>query len=152
MDNSSNSRFDSSEDSGSEADQCQICYEDIKIYAITPCNHNMTCAQCHYKMRVKENNKCTMCKVVAFAHFFIVKQENETIILTLSPDILFDRLDFRKMTLSEKAMMYFQNEEVKRQFDLILEINCPHPGCSKSFPTVVLYKNHIKRDHRKFVW
>lgn len=82
----------------------------------------------------------------------LIQQENETIILTLDPDLAYDRLDTRKMALSEKGQMYFQNEEVKRQFDLILEINCPFQGCKKSFNTVVLYKNHIKRDHRKFVW
>lgn len=65
MENSSQEEDYSEEQDGSsyEADQCQICCEDIEIYGITPCNHNIVCGQCHYKMRVKENIQCTLCKV-----------------------------------------------------------------------------------------
>jgi Zinc finger, C3HC4 type (RING finger) len=96
--NNDNDSFQSDYD----ADQCQICFEDIEIYVITACNHNMICHQCHWKMRVKENTKCTMCKA-----------ENDAIVLSMNPDLLYENLDLRKMNVSEKGQMYFLDDEVE---------------------------------------
>lgn len=129
--------------SGSEEEDniCHICCEYIEIFAITPCNHNTICGQCHYKMRIKENISCVMCK-----------QENNAIVLSLDPDIYFDDLDLRKMNVSDKGSLYFLDKEVEEMFERLLQIRCAVHYCEKTFDSVVQYKNHLKREHKRFIW
>lgn len=70
----------------------------------------------------------------------------------MEPDFVFDDLDLREMNVSDKGSMYFIDAEVEHRFDRLLEINCPMKNCGKKFPSVVTYKNHIKREHKKYVW
>jgi hypothetical protein len=80
----------------------------------------MICHQCHWKMRIKDNIKCTMCK-----------SDNDAVILSMDRDLRFDEIDLRILNVSEKGSLYFFDQNVEQKFKRLLEINCPVPGCGK---------------------
>jgi len=44
-------------------EQCLICCEDIKYYAIGDCGHNLCCWNCILRLRLKQKNlSCPYCK------------------------------------------------------------------------------------------
>lgn len=44
--------------------QCTICFRNIDVYAVLPCNHNIFCSECIFKeIALFGNRKCPYCKV-----------------------------------------------------------------------------------------
>ena len=44
--------------------QCTICFRNIDVYAVLPCNHNICCSECIFKeIALFGNRKCPYCKV-----------------------------------------------------------------------------------------
>ena len=80
------------------------------------------------------------------------KSDNDAVILSMDRDLRYEDLDLRKLNVSERGSLYFLDREVESRFKRLLEINCPVPGCGKQFSTQVQYKNHLKREHKRYVW
>lgn len=128
-----------------EESVCNICMEPLEMIGLGRCNHKLTCALCHFKMRTKQDKmECTVCKAL-----------NEHIIITDDFEACFNSFDLDDCLEYSEGNLYFPTEEHKQQFELLICNKCPFPECDGArlhLHTPQEYKRHLKERHNKYLW
>ncbi len=121
-------------------DQCSLCWNDIKVYAVGMCNHSI-CHVCMTRMRVLCSQKeCAVCRQDMPQVFFSSKLCN------------YKELADQIMTKDARFQICFESDSLKRQYDDLLAHRClmcekEHPVTFRTFKQL---DTHMKREHERF--
>ena len=121
-------------------DQCSVCWNDIKIFAIGFCNHPI-CYICSTRMRVLCSQKdCPICRQDLSKVVFIRK--------LCSYQSVTDQV----LLQDKRYQICFEDQEVKKSYDNLLAHNCPlcPPEKNVAFKTFKQLDTHLRREHEKF--
>lgn len=122
-------------------DDCLICCEPIRVYALGSCNHRNVCATCCLRRRkLYDENDCCICK-----------QKQEQVIFTasrLAPFAGFDR-DLLA-SLPQLPGVFFDDEENKASVLKLFSLHCPICA-DQDFNSIWTFKEHLKK-HQLHFW
>ena len=121
-------------------DQCSVCWNDIKIFAIGACNHPV-CYTCSTRMRVLCGQKdCAICrqdlaKVVFYKKLCSYQDVADQVLLH-----------------DKRYQICFEDQEVKKAYDDLLSNPCPMcpPEKNVTFKAFKLLDTHLRREHERF--
>ena len=121
-------------------DQCSVCWNDIKIFAVGFCNHTV-CYQCIARMRVLcAQNECAICR-----------QDMPKVILTHSR-CNYAEFGDKVMLMERRNQICFEDEKIKKAYEELLQYVCP--VCQKDQPVIFrTFKQldqHVRREHELF--
>ena len=119
-------------------DQCAVCWNDIKIFAVGICNHSI-CHVCSVRMRVLcSQNDCCICR-----------QDMPKIILS-EKKCNFDEITNNVMKMERKYQICFETEHVKNQYEELIQHKCDKHDHPMVFRNMKQLDTHYKREHELF--
>eukprot|EP00057_Strongylocentrotus_purpuratus_P032563 XP_788063.1 PREDICTED: zinc finger protein 598 [Strongylocentrotus purpuratus] len=118
---------------------CVLCCQEIKIYAIGPCNHPI-CFKCSTKMRVICNQMyCAVCRSEMPKAIFTIKLH------------LFDGIISHKFPNDRKSGIFFATTDIQGEYRRILTTECRICGIKRE-PDATFKKLqvHMRKEHELF--
>lgn len=112
-------------------DYCILCSEELKNFAMGPCNHKNVCATCVLRLRfILKNLKCTICK-----------QDCNELVIASDPSLTWAQ--FKKMKVNnlfedeDDEDVFYTEQRAFNEFRLLRQNVCSMHGCDKNyvFPT-----------------
>lgn len=138
--------------------QCTICFRNIDVYAVLPCNHNICCSECIFKeIALFGNRKCPYCKAIV-----------KTPIFTVIPKKTYSELQGEyRFKHNKEYDIDFDNEIVEKWHLDLLIMRCtvcdPYVPYSKineksyarheieDYGTVGSLQDHLRAEHGKMI-
>ena len=121
-------------------DQCSVCWNDIKIFALGHCNHPV-CHVCSTRMRVLCSQKdCAICRQDLSKVVFMRKL------------CQYQSVADQVFLQDQRFQICFEDQEVKKSYDNLLANDCPLCPLEKNvkFKTFKQLDTHLRREHEKF--
>ncbi|XP_071515954.1 E3 ubiquitin-protein ligase ZNF598 [Panulirus ornatus] len=117
---------------------CVVCFRRVEIYSIGECDHPV-CYECSTRMRVLcSRNECPICRKdmsrVVFTHTVTA----------------FANISTRNMLYERRYAIYFENEMVMREYDLLLQHTCFACENNPTFQNFTQLKDHMRKCHERF--
>lgn len=117
---------------------CPLCYQNIKIYAIGPCDH-IICHVCSTRMRVVcKQMYCPVCRADLPQVVFMEKQHLYSGIIT------------HRFPRDRETHIFFQNNRIRLEYYKLLSHGCqlcPDRAPDKTFKAL---QDHMRKEHELF--
>uniref|UniRef100_K3WZB0 RING-type E3 ubiquitin transferase n=1 Tax=Globisporangium ultimum (strain ATCC 200006 / CBS 805.95 / DAOM BR144) TaxID=431595 RepID=K3WZB0_GLOUD len=131
------------EEQSDEVEQCLLCADPIKFYAVGECNHTGICSKCFMRMRIIMNDKaCPMCKTVLDR--VIVSKEERTFD---SFQLWGDALGADSFLDEPSEMIFFECRAHYDAMRALREFKCRIKKCREVKHSLNQLKDHLRRDH-----
>eukprot|EP00753_Platysulcus_tardus_P014641 PLAT4417.2.p1 GENE.PLAT4417.2~~PLAT4417.2.p1 ORF type:complete len:652 (+),score=230.65 PLAT4417.2:345-2300(+) len=128
-------------------DDCILCCEPLRHRCVMPCGHDVICAVCALRLRVKmKDRNCVVCKELA-----------ETVIMTSQPDKSWDDYEIwgdrcgGDVRLDEEAGAFVEGKELWQALQLMRQPACGVRGCRTVLPTIAALREHLSKEHDMFL-
>ncbi|XP_045772069.1 E3 ubiquitin-protein ligase ZNF598 [Maniola jurtina] len=122
---------------------CVVCFKTVVYYSIGECDHPV-CFECSTRMRVLcQQNECPICRQdLARVVFTETVQPYKELRNRVFSDKLFER----------QYKIGFSSEEIKRQYELLLENRCTDKMCKDKMPfrTFSMLSDHMRKAHERY--
>ncbi|XP_069358859.1 E3 ubiquitin-protein ligase ZNF598 isoform X2 [Maniola hyperantus] len=122
---------------------CVVCFKTVVYYSIGECDHPV-CFECSTRMRVLcQQNECPICRQdLARVVFTETVQPYKELRNRVFSDKLFER----------QYKIGFSSEEIKREYEVLLENRCTEKSCKDKIPfrTFSMLSDHMRKAHERY--
>ena len=147
---------DKKEDEGSERAQdpaqelslenCLLCDNKLKFFAMGPCGHKNVCVTCSLRLRlILEDEECPVCR--ADLDEIVISDDK-----SLTWEFFNKRLKKKSEEDPEDDTIYFHNEAAKQAALQLRTLNCliyNCPSAKQQFPNRASLQRHLETRHEK---
>lgn len=118
---------------------CTVCCDDVKYYAVGPCNHRGMCHICSLRMRaLSDSNDCVLCR-----------HDCDEVIFTKDASTPFSAIPTEGKPFDKKLKIHFASTEVYREVQRLFQFTCQI--CKENFKNMRALKDHLKKEHEMFL-
>ena len=128
-----------------EKDNCILCFNEIKFFAMGECDHKNVCARCVLRIRlIMEDDKCSICKT-----------ECDEIVVSANKNLTWNEFErrWKKKAITDKEddTIYYEDVKAKAEGMKLRTLSCLIKDCQSRqvFPNVDSLRQHMESNHEK---